>query len=154
MRMKKIIIIALFFSGMTALSQPFNQIEVVKVNVERTPAKEPRPQKIQETFETTMIAAFKAGNATKIASWFGDNVDLSILDKENLYSKSQAEQILKTFFTTHKPSEFTVLHKGKSGASQYFVCSLTASDGNYRVTLNTKPSGTATVITSLTIESE
>jgi Domain of unknown function (DUF4783) len=104
----------------------------------------------QQSFETVMVAAFKAGNAEKIAEYFGENVDLSIDGKQDLYSNSQAEQILKTFFSLHRPSDFKIIHKGKSGQSEYFIGEL-KSDKTYKVTLNSKPVSGGKKITSLTI---
>ena len=104
----------------------------------------------QQSFETVMVSAFKSGNAEKIASYFSDNVDLSIEGKEDLYSKSQAEQILKTFFASHHPSDFKIIHKGTSGVSEYFIGELSA-DKNYKVTLNSKTIAGSKRITSLTI---
>ena len=107
----------------------------------------------QQSFESMMVTAFKNGNAEKIALHFSDNVDLSIDDKEDLYSKSQAEQILKTFFLTHQPKGFKIIHKGKSGQSEYFIGEL-SSEVVYRVTINSKTVGGIKRITSLTIVSD
>ena len=105
----------------------------------------------QVSFESKMVAAFKTGNSDKIASHFSENVDLSIEGKEDLYSRSQAEQILKTFFLTHRPKDFKIIHKGKSGQSEYFIGELSAEEV-YRVTINSKTAGGDKKITSLTIE--
>ena len=104
----------------------------------------------QQSFESAMVAAFRAGNADKVSAYFSDKVDLAIDGKEDLYSKSQAEQILKTFFSEHQPSDFKVIHKGKSGQSEYFIGELIA-DKKFRVTINSKSVGGINKITSLTI---
>ena len=104
----------------------------------------------QQPFETSMVNAFKEGDAAKIARFFIDNVDLSIDGKEDLYSRSQAEQILKNFFAEHKPKDFKIIHKGTSGQSEYFIGELTA-DKTFKVTLNSKNVGGVQKITSLTI---
>jgi hypothetical protein len=106
----------------------------------------------QQSFEKKMVAAFKIGNAELIGKYFSDNIDLSIDAKEDLYSNSQSEQILKNFFIAHPPKDFKIIHKGKSGQSEYFIGELTA-DVTYRVTLNSKSIGGVNKITSLTIES-
>ena len=97
-----------------------------------------------------MVNAFKEGSADKIARYFIDNVDLSIDGKEDLYSKSQAEQILKNFFVAHKPKDFKIIHKGTSGQSEYFIGELIA-DKEFKVTLNSKNVSGVKKITSLTI---
>lgn len=146
--MKKYITIAcLAFAGLS-FAQPLEQEEKEFVRYERKATELVQ----QPTYEAALVSAFKAGNAAKIASYFAENVDLSILDTENLYSKSQAEQILKSFFTKHSPSEFIIVHKGKSGTSEYFIGELTCTDAIFRVTLNSKSIDTGKEITALTIE--
>src|SRR5688572_2217602 len=145
--MKKFLTILSLMMGSIAFTQPLEPLETDMTRHERKATE----QQQQPSYEAIMVAAFKAGNATKIASYFAENVDLSILETENLYSRSQAEQILKNFFTKHKPSEFTIVHKGKSGQSEYFIGELTCTDAIFRVTLNSK-SGDAKEITALTIE--
>lgn len=146
--MKKYWTIIALFVGVSAFAQPLEPGEEEFVRHER----EATLQQQQPTYETIIVGAFKAGNATKIASYFAENVDLSILETENLYSKSQAEQILKSFFLKHKPSEFTIVHKGKSGQSEYFIGELTCTDAIFRVTLNSRSTEGNKEITSLTIE--
>ena len=106
----------------------------------------------QPTFDNVMILAFKTGNAATIASYFSSNVDMSIDEKENLYSDKQGQQVLKNFFDTHKPNDFSIIHKGKTGQSEYIIGELETSGKTYRVTINTKAVGSKKEITSLTIE--
>ncbi|MBI3133524.1 MAG: DUF4783 domain-containing protein [Bacteroidetes bacterium] len=146
--MKKYLSILAIFLGTVSFGQPLEPGEEELTRHERKAT----DQQQQPTYESIIVAAFKAGNATKIAGYFSENVDLSILETENLYSKSQAEQILKNFFIKHKPSEFTIVHKGKSGQSEYFIGELVCTDAIFRVTLNSKVGETTKEITALTIE--
>ena len=140
-------LIALFVGSM-ALAQPsgpeFTEVETEPIERSETTLQQ------QQSFEAMMVSAFKTGTAAKIAKYFNDNVDLSIDGKEDLYSKSQAEQILKTFFATNSSKDFKIVHKGKSGQNEYFIGELTA-DKLYNVTLNSKAAGGVKKITSLTI---
>lgn len=104
----------------------------------------------QPTFESLIVSAFKNGNAEKIALKLIDNVELSIDGKEDLYSNSQSELILKTFFLQHKPKDFKLIQKGKSGQNGYFIGEL-SSDFVYRVTINSKVIKGVNKIISLTI---
>jgi hypothetical protein len=149
--MKKLLLITLIFSGTAAIAQPEPPMIAEGVPGGGCCERAPTLLRAQQSFESAIVSAFKTGNAEKIASYFVDQVDLSILEKENLYSKSQAQQILKSFFEKHQPSNFKINHKGKSGSSEYFIGELTAG-GDYRVTLNCKSSGRGRNITSLTIE--
>ena len=77
--MKKYITIAcLAFAGLS-FAQPLEQEEKEFVRYERKATELVQ----QPTYEAALVSAFKAGNAAKIASYFAENVDLSILDTEN-----------------------------------------------------------------------
>ena len=146
--MKKYLTILTLLIGTSVLAQP-KEPELVELMPRE---REATSEQQQPTYESVMVSAFKAGNATKIASYFSENIDLSILETENLYSKSQAEQILKNFFLNHKPIDFVIVHKGKSGQSEYFIGELTCADAIYRVTINSKTEAALKEITALTIE--
>ncbi len=146
--MKKFFGILILLVSTTVMAQPLlpepcpEEVEPIDSTLEQnTPS-----------FENVMITAFKTGNATTIASYFSANVDMSIEEKENLYSNKQGEQVLKNFFLKHKPSDFSIIHKGKSGQTEYLIGELTTPGKVYRVTINTKKVGTKKEITSLTIE--
>src|SRR4030065_271222 len=55
--------------------------------------------------------AVKTGNAGNVAKFFSENVDMRIIDKEDIYSKAQAELILKDFFSKNPIKLFSILHK-------------------------------------------
>jgi hypothetical protein len=82
-----------------------------------------------------LIDALRTGNTTVLSGYFNTSIELAILDKEDIYSKQQAELIVKDFFAKHVPSSFVILHKGGKEGSQYAIGNLTTSAGNFRVTL-------------------
>ena len=61
-----------------------------------------------------IASAFRSGEAKQVSKFFGTNIDLVLLDKEDVYSKSQAELILKEFFSKNKPKAFSIVHTGVS----------------------------------------
>ena len=65
--------------------------------------------------------AIKAGNAKELANFFNSTIELVILEKEDVYSKPQAEQILKDFFKNYKPVNFLILHKGGKEVTTYAI---------------------------------
>lgn len=102
-----------------------------------------------------LSTAFKTGNATKIATHFTDPIDLSIPNNEGVFSKTQATQILKTFFSKNKPSNFKVVHNGNSkNNSHYSIGNLTTSTGNFRVYLLYKKPLASNSLLELRIERE
>ena len=58
--------------------------------------------------------AIRSGDSKQIAFYFSNNVDLTILNQEDVYSKVQAELIVKDFLNKNSPKTFTILHKGSS----------------------------------------
>ena len=68
-----------------------------------------------------VASAVKTGNASNVAKFFSANVDLKILDKEDVYSKAQAELILKDFFAKNPIKSFAIIHKGTSKSGDQFA---------------------------------
>ena len=68
-----------------------------------------------------VASAIKTGNAANVSKFFSANVDLKILDKEDIYSKAQAELILKDFFAKIPIKSFAVMHKGTSKSGDQFA---------------------------------
>jgi len=98
--------------------------------------------------------ALKNGSATELAKYFNVNVDLTLLDKQDIYSKTQAESLLKDFFIKNIPSNFRVIHQGGKEDSQYVVGKLTTSTGSYRVSMLLKGQGKSILIHQFRIEKE
>jgi len=88
----------------------------------------------QGSIPQTLIEAFKAGNTADLTKFFNSSIELAILDQEDIYSKQQAELIIKDFFSKHMPTNFVILHKGGKEGSQYAIGNLVTAKGNFRVT--------------------
>ncbi len=91
--------------------------------------------KMAEDIPQAVIDALRTGNTTALSGYFNTSIELAILDKEDIYSRQQAELIIKDFFAKHVPSGFTILHKGGKEGSQYAIGNLVTSSGTFRVTL-------------------
>lgn len=99
---------------------------------------------------------FKKGSATELSKFFNSNVDLTIDNKEEVYSKIQAEQVLKDFFSKNPPKSFTLIHQGvsKEGA-KYAIGNLITTQGHsFRIYLYIKPSKGSEYIQELRIEKQ
>ena len=102
-----------------------------------------------------LATALKTGNSEEIAKYFGNSVDLSIPGNEGLYSKTQAQLILKTFFSKNPPSGFTVVHNGDSkNNSHYSIGNLKTSKGTFRTYILYKEEDKKVTILELKIESD
>ena len=99
--------------------------------------------------------AMKVGNSIELTKYFNTTVELVILDKEDVYSKQQAEQILKNFFEKNKVKNFTLLHQGGKSGAQYAIGNLETEDGKtYRVYFLVKESGGKPLVHQMRIEKE
>lgn len=79
--------------------------------------------------------AIGGGNVTELAAIMDAEVELSILDKEDLYSKADAAAALQEFFTKFSPTSFGKVHQGasKSNDAEYCIGTLTTNKGSFRV---------------------
>ncbi len=85
-----------------------------------------------------IITAIRTGNASALAAYFNASLELTILDKEDIYTKQQAELIMKDFFIRNVPASFNILHKGGKEGSQFAIGNLVSSGGSFRVTILVK----------------
>ncbi|HNV96406.1 MAG TPA: DUF4783 domain-containing protein [Bacteroidales bacterium] len=108
----------------------------------------------QTELPSSISNAIKNGNAAELTKSFNINVDLTLLDKQDIYSKTQAESLLKDFFTKNIPSNFTVIHRGGKEDAQYYVGKLTTSTGNYRISILIKGQAKTSFIHQFRIEKE
>jgi Domain of unknown function (DUF4783) len=99
-----------------------------------------------------VITAMKTGNSGGVAKYFDNNVEISMPDKSNSYSKSQAELVLKDFFTSNPVKSFEVIHKGENAGSQYCIGTLQTKNGAYRTTIFMKQKDNKQVLQELRFE--
>lgn len=100
-----------------------------------------------------MATIFKSGDAKRIAEYFSTTVELSVIDKEDVYSANQATYILKDFFAKHPPISTKVIHKVTSNPNYKFgVILLTTSNANYRVSFELKNNSSKFQLSQIRIE--
>lgn len=100
--------------------------------------------------------SIRSGDARQLAVFFGNTIDLQIIDQENVYSKAQAELIIKDFFIKNQPKTFTILHKGSSPEGiQYVIGNLTTTKGkSFRTSFYLKTIEGKSVLQELRIENK
>lgn len=102
-----------------------------------------------------VAASIRSGNSKNVSKYFIDNIDLKVIEQEDVYSKQQAEMILKDFFAKHPVKSFAIVHKStpKNG-SQYIIGTLETTNGKFRVYFLNKTTDTETLIQQFRIETE
>ena len=97
--------------------------------------------------------ALKSADYKYLSSFFNSSIELNILDNEGLYSKVQAEIILKDFFQKNNPTNFTSKYTGFSkDGSKYSIGNLVTNSGNYRTYFFFKKIGENMLIKEFRIE--
>lgn len=108
---------------------------------------------LAQTVEENIGSAIRVGNHKELARHFDTKIDMAVLNKENSYSKAQAELIIKDFFEKNKVSGYQIIHRGKSrDGAQYAIGSLTTATGTYRTYVLTKGEGDKARIQQLRFE--
>jgi hypothetical protein len=103
------------------------------------------------------LAVFiKNGDTRQISRYFGSSVDLTILSVEDVFSKAQAEQVLKDFFSKNPAKSFTIIHKGlsKEGSKYAIGTYVTVQGISFRTYLFIKSTGKTEVIQEMRFEKE
>jgi hypothetical protein len=104
----------------------------------------------------TITNALNTGDVETLSKYFADNVEISIQDKEQIYTKAKAAEVLRGFFDTNKPKGFSQVHRGTSreNADQYCIGNLTVATGTYRVYIYLKVSGNTLSIQEMRLDKE
>ncbi|AKD02755.1 DUF4783 domain-containing protein [Pontibacter korlensis] len=95
--------------------------------------------------------AMKAGSAKDLSRSFGNMVEITLDGSEaTSYSSTQAEFVMKNFFSKNAPVDFSVNHNGTSDKGQlYAIGTYTSKGGSYTVLIRMKSSGDKYLIHSM-----
>lgn len=104
------------------------------------------------SFPNHLIRATQNGDAATLAAAFNDNVELVLPGKSGIYSRSQAEMVVRDFFSSADPQEFKIMHEGTRDNASYVIGTLVCKSENFRVYFLTKSSEKKIIIHQLRIE--
>jgi len=94
-------------------------------------------------------------DAVELCKLVSDNIDLAIVDVEKTYSKSQAEEVLKSFFKSHKVKDFKVLHSGSNNkALEFAIARLVTENTSFRAYILVDKTGSSDHLIELRFEEE
>ena len=96
-----------------------------------------------KTFENmdAVVSAIRSGNVNQLSSFFDARVDISLPDKSDTYSKTQAEMVIGDFFSNNGVKSFKITQQGESGGMVFCAGVLQTHSGNYRTTIFFKQKG-------------
>ena len=82
-----------------------------------------------------IVSALKTGNASQLSRYFDIRVDITLPDKSDNYSRTQAEMIIRDFFSYNNVRNFEIKYKGENNGSKYCIGTLKTRNGDYRTKL-------------------
>jgi hypothetical protein len=101
-----------------------------------------------------IVISIQTGNDASLAAYFNENVELVVPDHDDVYSKSQAQQIVAEFFKANKPKQFSIIHQGGKEGARYAIGNLTTNTGTFRVYFLLKSKNNNSYIHQLRIEKQ
>jgi len=106
----------------------------------------------EDKIPVDVIRSFETGNAKVLAQYFNQNIEMSIFDKQNFYSKPQAQQIVAKFFNTNTPESFSILSRVDEKDAINVIGLLKTKNGTFRVYILLKETDKKEFIHLLKIE--
>ncbi len=92
------------------------------------------------------------GDVESLSAWFSDNLEVTIFSDTNSSSKSQAKQILTSFFQVYTPRSFQISHTACKYNMKYALGALNAGGEMFMVTLFVRMRDSEFLIQQLKIE--
>ena len=103
----------------------------------------------QDGVKDQVVQAMRTGNSKELAAHFIANIDLTVKETSDVYSKAQAEQIVRKFFNDNPVIE----HSGVSKVGdKYYIGILRTRTGYFRVTFFLKKADSGFQVKQLRIE--
>ena len=108
---------------------------------------------LQSSNIDAVIGALRSGNSSELAKYFDDNVELTVPDKSDNYSKAQAQLIVRDFFSNNGVKGFNLEHKGDSPGGHYCIGTLQTNTGKFRTNVFMKTKDGKEVIKDIRFQS-
>ena len=100
-----------------------------------------------------VINALRTGSSGQLAAYFDDNVELTLPDKSDNYSRAQAQLIVKDFFGNNGVKGFELKHKGDSPGGHFCIGTLQTNAGNFRTNVFMKTKNGKEVLKEIRFQS-
>lgn len=102
-----------------------------------------------------LVIAIKAGDSKQVSQYFNKTIDFATPTLSDVYSKAQAEILLKDFFVSYPPKAFTIQHRGSSAqGTKYIIGKYDYDKGSLRVYILIKEQNGQQLIQELHFEKE
>ena len=103
----------------------------------------------------SVVVALKSGNANMLSRFFDNRVDISLPDRSDNYSRSQAEMIIKDFFSSNGGvKSFEPKQRVENSGSNFVIGMLNTHNGRYRTTIFMKQKGDKQLLQEVRFQQE
>ncbi|MEM6641457.1 MAG: DUF4783 domain-containing protein [Bacteroidota bacterium] len=110
---------------------------------------------LQDKTVQDIAIAMKAGSARELIKFCNETVEIKMDGVSSNYSRTQAEVILKDFFSKNPPEGFVYIHQGSSPEGlKYTIGKYTYEKGSFRVVMFIKKIGDAFLIDTFNVSKE
>jgi len=93
-----------------------------------------KAQQAQVSPVEDIVSAMRNSNTSTIAKYFDNIVPITINNTQSIYSRTQAEMVLKDFFNKNMPKDLTIINSGApNNTSRFAIGDLTTSNGKYSI---------------------
>ncbi len=107
----------------------------------------------QKEINETINNFIQQGKSNELSNYFDEKIELKVVDKENLFSKSQAEKIIEEFFRQFPPDNFTEIKNNTAKQAKQFVSGrYTSGKFKFKISYLLKKVNDNFLITQLRIE--
>lgn len=106
------------------------------------------------TLPSEIREATRNGNALELASYFNSKIELVLPSNSGIFSKQQAQFMMKDFFDTYPPISFQIIHQGVRENATFAIGKYSYAKGKFRFVFLTKNEGAKALIHQLRIEQQ
>ncbi len=106
------------------------------------------------TLPYEITEATRNGDAVELANYFNSKIELVLPSNSGIFSKQQAQFMIKDFFNTYPPNSFQLIHQGVRENATFAIGKYSYSKGKFRFVFLTKNEGGNALIHQLRIEQQ
>lgn len=100
-----------------------------------------------------IASCVRSANTKELSKYFSSTVSMTLLNDEGIYSRVQAEIILRDFFNKYTPTDVKIAHRLDSNPNfRYVVLNLETSKDTFRVSYKLTNNDNAFQVTEFRIE--
>ncbi|MCI4668326.1 MAG: DUF4783 domain-containing protein [Bacteroidia bacterium] len=82
-----------------------------------------------------VVESLTNSDSDRLSGYFGDQVELVILGKNQVLSRTQAQYVMERFFSKFPFSSFNTLHQGEASGTLYALGEYRSSAGTFEVNI-------------------